>query len=90
MTTTSAATAPTARGGARTYYVGVTRRGGRNNPSPLRHIHTHAPASRWGFNTRALCGTSIWPYIYAEDGINSTVFDPDHPRACRACVKAIR
>ncbi len=73
-----------------TYYVGVTRRGGRANLSPLRHVHTHVAASLYGVNTLARCGTSIRPYPYAEDGINPTVFDPDHPRACRACVKSLR
>jgi len=71
------------------YVVGITCRNQYNERGPLRHIHTHVQASRWGRNHRAACGTSITPYSLRENG-KPVPFDPDHPRACHRCVAWFR
>ena len=71
----------------RPYPVGVSSRGWDRPDGPLRHAHTPAPASRYGRNVKALCGRSIRPYPYPHAG---GPFDPEHPRACRDCAKAVR
>ena len=73
------------------WQVGVTRRGvygtsdGGTHSDPLRHVFTSRPASKWGRNVLALCGTSITPHP-----VPNATFDPQHPRACRNCVRALR
>jgi hypothetical protein len=74
--------------------VGATARYSPRNPDPLRHIWTPRPASRTGVNHRALCGTSIRPRPWIPPDERDTdraavSWDPDHPRACRACAAAL-
>lgn len=65
------------------YPVGVSRRGSDN---PLRHAATTRPASRTGYNVKALCGASICP---AGDWVNkpfrNQTFGGTHDRDCPRC-----
>lgn len=68
------------------YPVGKTLRGfnGNGPDNRLRHAWTPSKASRTGSNVRARCGASILPNPYGD------LFDPDHPRACRRCIRVVR
>ena len=69
--------------------IGVTARGDWPDGS-MRHAATRARASQWGYNERAVCGTSIRPAgAWMNRPWDGQVFTGTHPRDCPRCARAI-